>query len=185
MLVPVKAFARAKRRLAPALPSIERATLARVMADTVLRAAGPMRTAVVCDDEEVAAWAHSHGVEVVWAPGLGLNGAVQAGVDTLAETGATHVTVAHADLPLADDLTWVPRFARGITLVPDRRQDGTNVIGLPVGTGFRFSYGTGSFARHVAEARRNGLPLRVVPRPQLGWDVDVPDDLSYAPVRED
>lgn len=176
MLVPVKSFARAKVRLASLLPATEREALARSMADAVVRAAAPLPTAVVCEDDDVARWATERGLHVVWTPGLGLNGAVEAGVLRLAELGATHVTVAHADLPLADDFTWVARFP-GITLVPDRREDGTNVIGVPVEAGFRFAYGPGSFARHVAVARALPLPLRVARRLQLSWDVDIPEDL--------
>jgi 2-phospho-L-lactate guanylyltransferase (CobY/MobA/RfbA family) len=67
-----------------------------------------------------------------------------------------------------------------VTIVPDRRDDGTNVLALPVGSGFRFAYGPGSSRRHAAEARRVGLPVRVVREPRRGWDVDVPDDLAYA-----
>ncbi len=44
----------------------------------------------------------------------------------------------------------------GVTLVPDRRDDGTNVVCVPTRAGFRFPYGPGSFARHRAEARASG-----------------------------
>jgi 2-phospho-L-lactate guanylyltransferase len=59
VLVPVKAFAEAKLRLAPALPPLARAELAKAMATAVLDAARPLPTAVVCDDLDVAAWARS------------------------------------------------------------------------------------------------------------------------------
>ncbi len=36
--------------------------------------------------------------------------------------------------------------------MPDRHDDGTNVIALPAALGFRFAYGPGSFRHHVAEA---------------------------------
>lgn len=179
VLVPVKAFHRAKVRLAPALPALERAALARTMAEGVLRAAGGLPTAVVCDDDEVAAWAASRGAEVVLAPNRGLNNAVAAGVAHLAAQGVAHVIVAHSDLPLADDLTWVAYFG-GVTIVPDRHDRGTNVLGVPADAGFRFSYGPGSFERHQAEARRLALPLRIARRPDLTWDVDVPADLDYS-----
>jgi 2-phospho-L-lactate guanylyltransferase len=175
-LVPVKAFAQAKVRLAPALPPQERAALARSMAENVLRACAALPTAVVCDDAEVAAWALARGAEVVWEPGRGLNGAVQAGVARLARAGARRVVVAHADLPFADDLAWVARFD-GVTLVPDRRDDGTNVACVPTDASFVFSYGPGSFRRHADEARRLKLALRVVREPLLGYDVDWPVDL--------
>jgi len=176
VLVPVKAFHEAKRRLDHALTPPARAELARAMADRVLDAAGPLPVAVVCDDNDVADWARRRGALVVWEPGRGLNGAVEAGVDHLRDAGVQHVTVSHADLPRASRLADVGT-ADGITLVPDRYGNGTNVIALPVDTGFRFSYGPGSFARHCAEADRLGLPCRVLDLPDLAWDIDEPGDV--------
>lgn len=172
----MKAFAAAKVRLAPALPPAPRAELARSMAAAVLGAAGDLACTVVCDDAEVAEWAAAAGAHVMWAPGRGLDGAVADGVSALAAGGADRVIVAHADLPLAVDLAWVARFP-GVTIVPDRRDDGTNVICVPPEEGFPFAYGPGSFRRHARRALDIGLPLRVVREPRLGADVDVPDDL--------
>lgn len=178
VVIPVKAFAHAKRRLAGVLAAADRADLARRMAETVIRAAGPLPVAVVCDDDEVRAWAAALGVEVVWTPGLGLNGAVEAGVDHWGRAGHDRAIVAHADLPLARSLAWVADFD-GVTLVPDRHGDGTNVAAVPTGAGFRFAYGAGSARRHGAEAERLGLPVRVADDDRLGWDVDVPEDLRF------
>lgn len=177
MLIPVKAFHQAKGRLHLTMSGPDRAHLARAMADRVVRAAHPLPVAVVCDDNAVAQWARNLGALVVWEPGRGLNGAVEAGVDHLVANGATQVTVAHADLPRAHDLARVGE-ATGITLVPDRYGNGTNVIALPAGTGFRFSYGPGSFARHRAEAERLGLPVRILDRPDLAYDIDEPGDVE-------
>jgi 2-phospho-L-lactate guanylyltransferase len=63
-------------------------------------------------------------------------------------------------------------------LVACHRGDGTPVIGLPTAAPFAFAYGPGSFARHVAEARRCGLGVRVLTDPSLAFDVDVPGDLE-------
>ena len=176
VLIPVKAFSDAKVRLAPALSANERRALARAMAEQVVRAAGDLPTAVVCDDPEVAAWAAALDLTVITAPGRGLNRAVEFGVAQLADAGVSQVIVAHADLPLATHLGWAARFA-GVTLVPDRREDGTNVVCVPTGTPFRFAYGPRSFAAHHTEARRHGLPLRIARRADLAWDVDEPADL--------
>lgn len=177
VLVPVKSFAEAKVRLAPALDDATRATLARTMAGIVVAAAEPLPVAVVCDHDDVADWARSVGAEVFWRPERGLNGAVADGVARFAARGFDRVIVAHADLPLADSLAWVAD-AEGVTLVPDRREDGTNVICVPAAAGFTFAYGAGSFRRHLDEARRLGLPYRIVREERLGWDVDVPGDLD-------
>lgn len=176
VLVPVKSFARAKARLAPSLDGAARAELARRMATHVLQVAAPLPVAVVCDDDEVARWAEAQGALVLLEPGRGLNGAVTAGVDRLAQAGADEVLVAHGDLPLAKGFAQWAGFA-GVTLVPDRREDGTTVVCVPARSEFRFSYGPGSFRRHVAEAGRLSLPTRIVREPGLRFDVDLPDDV--------
>src|SRR3954452_2090777 len=140
-------------------------------------AAGNLPASVVCDDEDVAAWATALGASVIWSPGVGLNGAVTDGVLKLAAAGAIEVIVAHADLPLADDLTRLAGFA-GVTFVPDGHVEVTNVLCVLTGVDFRFAYGPGSFARHRDEADRLALPYRVLRDPRLGWDVDVPADLD-------
>ena len=176
VVVPVKDFTRAKVRLAEHLGAGARAALARDMAGIVLAAAAPLPVSVVCDDVHVRSWAESVGADVIWTPGLGLNGAVQAGVAELASRGVQTVVVAHSDLPLATSLAWVGA-TEGVTLVPDRRLDGTNVLAVPADAGFRFSYGAGSFEHHRAEGLRLGLPVRIVRDARLGWDVDHPADL--------
>ena len=177
VVIPVKGFHAAKLRLAPALSPEARAVLARQMATRVVQAAGDLPVIVVCDDEVVRDWAIEAGATVHWTPGLGLDGAVAAGVEVAANTGAERVVVAHADLPLATGLAHVVGRT-GVLLVPDRRADGTNVLAVPAGSGFRFRYGPGSFLRHQAEATRLGLLVEVRADVELGWDVDIPDDLN-------
>lgn len=177
VLIPVKAFGDAKSRLAPALPEPERVALARRMATHVVRAAAPLPVTVVCDDQEVAAWARQMGATVAWAREPGLNEAVRTGITALAHDGVEVAVVAHADLPFAQRLDRVLRFD-GVTLVPDRHDDGTNVVVVPVALPFRFSYGPGSFERHSSEARRAGGLLRIARLPDLQWDVDTARDLS-------
>lgn len=183
LLVPVKRFGEAKARLAPVLDGPGRAHLARWMANRVLDAAGEMPAFVACDDEAVAEWAEGRGATVLWRPGVGLNAAVNTGVAELARHGATHVVVAHGDLPVA------PGFAHLVhhgvlTLVPDRHDDGTNVAVVPVASAFEMSYGPGSFRRHLANALAAGLTVEVRRDPLLAVDVDTPDDFGHPIVQE-
>ena len=179
VLVPVKAFDAAKGRLAGVLDPAERVALARSMAERVLRAAGSMPVWVACDDERVAAWALAEGAQVVWTQGLGLNASVARGLSTLRDAAvSSSVVVAHGDLPLADDLERVTWFDAGATIVPDRREDGTNVLHVPLTVPFVPAYGPGSFARHVTQLRDLGLAVRVARLADLQWDVDVPEDLA-------
>jgi 2-phospho-L-lactate guanylyltransferase len=183
VLVPVKDFRRAKARLAGVVSPDERARLARWMAERVVAAARGCPVHVVCDDPDVADWAVGVGATVVWTPGVGLNGAAAAGLTALAAAGADMAVVAHSDLPLAHDL---PSLATPgvVTLVPDRRRDGTNALALPATAPFRFSYGARSFTAHRREAARLGLAERVVDDEALALDVDTADDLAHPLLHE-
>jgi len=178
-VIPIRAFALGKARLAAALEGSERAALARSWAEQVVHAAAPMPVVVVSSDPDVRSWAHDLGVDVRDDPGT-LDGAANAGRDHLRARGCTRVVVAHADLPRARDLVRLTRDGARpvVALVPCHRDDGTPVLSVPATSDFRFAYGPGSFRRHAAEARRLGLGLRVVRDRDLAFDVDLPDDLA-------
>ena len=185
VLIPVKGFRLAKGRLADRLTEAERSDLARTMASQVVKAAGSLDVRIVCDNEEVAEWARAVGAEVLWIDADGLNPAITAAVAALeaapgpddATAVSGHVVIAHADLPHAETLDGLAEPGT-VTIVPDRHLDGTNVMALPLGTGFEFHYGPGSFGAHRAEALRCGLDLRVRRVAALEFDIDTPDDLA-------
>ena len=178
VIVPVKAFDAAKSRLGTALDAAARAALARAMADSVLAAAGTMPVTVACDDDGVAAWAIAAGASVVWTHGMDLNASIAAGVAAVVDDGCDRVVVSHADLPFATNLERVTWFG-GATIVPDRRDDGTNVLCIPASAAKEFTpaYGPASFPRHLAQLRDVGLDVRVARLADLRWDVDEPADV--------
>jgi 2-phospho-L-lactate guanylyltransferase len=178
VLIPLKAFRGAKARLSSVLDAGERADLARRMAETVVAAAAPCPWRSCATTTRSPTGPRGSAPSVVRVDGPGLDRAVHAGIAALAADGFEQVVVAHGDLPRATDLTTCADFD-GVTLVPDRHGDGTPVAVVPVGAGFRFAYGPGSFARHVAEAERLGLTWRRLDDPDLGWDVDEPADLEF------
>jgi 2-phospho-L-lactate guanylyltransferase len=178
VLVPVKSFHSAKRRLAGWLSAEDRERLARWMAERVLAAAGSMPVFVACDDERVAEWAESCGAHVSWGPGLGLNGAIDHGVDMMSGKGIDHVIVAHGDLPFPRAIPDVAIHGQ-VVIVPDRRRDGTNVLSRPASLQLRAEYGRGSFARHLQAALGCGVPVSVRIDPRLAIDVDTIDDCRH------
>jgi 2-phospho-L-lactate guanylyltransferase len=180
VVVPLKRFDTAKARLAPALEPTERARLARALALGVLAAAAPLYTLVVCEDDEVADFARDHGAEPLLTPGLGLSGAVEAGVAELARRGYDHAVVAHGDLPFVASLSALEVLEGGVTVAPDRRVAGSNVVAVPTTAGFRFCYGPRSYERHREEARRLGLSFRTVHDWRFALDLDLPADLDAA-----
>jgi 2-phospho-L-lactate guanylyltransferase len=176
VLVPIKAFAAAKMRLDGVLDVADRAELAEAMAAHVLSAAAPLPVCVACDDLGVAAFAESHGAEVAWTPGLGLNGAVEAGVARLAALGAAYVTVVHADLPTATGIGSLEHFD-GVTLAPDKKRTGTNLLRVPTSSPYTMQFGRDSMHKHLAESELRGLRIWVLDRDDLAFDVDDPEDL--------
>jgi 2-phospho-L-lactate guanylyltransferase len=176
VLVPIKAFSQAKGRLGVVLDDLARGELVRAMAAHVVAAAAPLPVCVACDDLDVAAFAESLGAEVSWTPGLGLNGAVEAGVAHLAARGADYVTVVHADLPLAAGIG-VLAHVDGVTIAPDRQRRGTNLLRVPTSVRFTMRFGRDSLRAHLDESERRGLRVVVLDRNDLAFDVDVPRDL--------
>lgn len=179
VVVPIRSFEGALSRLEHVLGRSGCRDLMRAMAGRVVAAAEGLPVHVATDDAEVAAWAADLGARVVTAGRPGLNIAVSAAVDRLAAAGVERAVVAHADLALARTLR--PAVGPGLVIVPDRRRDGSNVVCVPSGCGFRFAYGPGSFARHLSEAQRLQLAVTVVEDAALAYDIDHPEDLLALP----
>jgi len=182
VVVPVKAFDRAKERLAEALTPVERENLARQLAtgvvEVVVQSSWPVL--VVCDDDATATWAGALGAEVLVQTGSGLNAAATE-ARALLRDRATRLAIVHADLARPAGLIALLRVSSTnpeVVLVPDHRRDGTTVLVVPTDAAFTFGYGPGSFLRHCDEATRLGLGPRVIDDPSLGVDIDVPDDLA-------
>lgn len=177
--MPLRSFALGKARLADALDDDARRAFTRSMAERVVHAAGARPVVIVSSAPEVIVWATDLGVAVVPDPGS-LDGAAAAGRAWVRAQGLPRVVVMHADLPLATTLDGVAddADARVAVIVPDRHDDGTPVLAIPSDTDFRFAYGPGSCARHIAAAEQSGLAVRVVRDHALGFDVDDAADLQ-------
>lgn len=178
VVLPVRSFTDAKARLADVLEPAVRAEIARRMADRVADAAATLRVVVVSSAAEVREWAGRRGFDLVEDPGT-LDAAADAGRAHLRALGYERAVVAHADLPHARSLAPLAVTGSIVALVPCHRDDGTNVLSVPVDVPFVFAYGPGSFRRHVAEAHRLGLGIRVVRAPDLAIDVDGAEDLHH------
>ena len=184
-IIPLKASAGAKSRLAGALDADARERLVRAMAAHVTAAArGAMNIDRLClvapgkpdfaDDALLVA-----------DPGQGLNPALIAALAAVTAQGASRAVIVAADLPtLAPrDLELLAAAPAGeIAIAPDRHGTGTNALSLPLpqAAGFAFAFGIDSCALHHAEAERLGLAIEVIHSPGLARDIDEPPDLADA-----
>lgn len=178
VVIPVKSFGEGKSRLAGALSDSERKALVVSMATAVVDAAGTLSTIIVTNDDEVRSWAEDLDIKVISPSESGLNNAADAGRRAARELGYDRVLICHADLPEAIDLTHVAGHGNEMVIVPDLAKEGSNVVSVPVSADFLFSYGEGSFKRHLDEAARCGYEVVVVEDPLLGRDLDDPQDLA-------
>lgn len=186
VIVPVKSFRGAKRRLAPMLGVAERAELARIMLGDVLAAVvaavAPERVGVVSSDGEVADYARSFGVGIVDDEAdRGTNAAVKVGLAAVARRGESGIMVLPGDVPgvTSVDIAAVLAAARRgrVALAPASRDGGTNALALDKIGRIAPCFGPDSFARHVGAASAAGIRPVVVQNRRLGLDLDEPDHL--------
>jgi 2-phospho-L-lactate guanylyltransferase len=200
-IVPVKPLRYGKSRLAHILSPEERAALTTRMLnrtlETLNNVPGVFRSLVISRDPAALKIARNHGA---YTYGEGdkqdLNVALTRAAHLAAAQEATGILVIPADLPLitVEDVEMMlsvvaPRMAlpqirvygngalrhhspRTIAICADRNESGTNALYVSPPLGFEFSYGEGSFARHLQEAERLGMLSRIVHAPGLKFDLD-------------
>lgn len=180
LVVPIRDF-EGKTRLRRVLGAGQRAHLVRRLASTIVEAGrlAGLRVVLVTSDDAVTAWAGDQGIKVIIDPNQGLNAA--ASLATSEMRGAW--LFAHADLPVVSEsaLAEIANLAEHHTVLVPSMDGGTNVIAH---TGpFPFSFGEGSFHRHLAAAP----DAIVVANAALSIEVDTPAHLDalnaskYAP----
>lgn len=189
-LIPVKSFSKAKQRLSAVLDETSRSRLAEAMLRDVvaaIRGRQEIREAALCTaDPVVAAVAPELNLAVLAdAPAGNLNASVAAAASVLARRGVDALMVVHGDLPLltADELgTFIAAHraggSRAVTVAPDRRRGGSNLLAWDPRREFAPAYGPGSFRRHLETAVALGLSPIVCELPGAGFDIDETSDYA-------
>lgn len=152
----------------------------RSMASGVVRAAHGLPVVVVSSAPEVIAWARALELMTVDDPGS-LDAAAAVGMAWARSEQFDRVVVTHADLPYIRTLSPVlpDGPSEDFVAVPGHRDGGSPVLSIPAQVDFVFGYGTDSFQRHIVEAVRLNLPVRVVRDLELGRDLDTAADLLH------
>ncbi len=186
IIIPIKAFHQAKERLSDLLTPAERFILAKLCAQKVLNASVGYQIFVVCDDQEVAEWARLQNANIVWQTSVGLNNAVNDGVAAVRARNFDLAMIVHSDLLLATGFSHLlndcepQTLTTSITIVPDRHEDGTNVMVVPTVADFEFAYGRNSFIEHQKIAKNCNLTVRIIHDRYLSVDIDTVQDLDLA-----
>jgi 2-phospho-L-lactate guanylyltransferase len=188
-ILPVKRFAHAKQRLAPALGEGSRRALATAMfADVLgaLRHCSLIDTVILVSSEPVVRDAvDDDSLLLLPDPAeKGQSHATLAGLARASALGYERALLVPGDTPLIDQLeldNLIANAALGevdVIIVPDRHGTGTNAVLLDPASPFQPQFGPGSRERHEEQARRRGLSHSVEHVASLLLDIDTPDDLA-------
>jgi 2-phospho-L-lactate guanylyltransferase len=198
-IIPVGTLEGAKTRLGGTIDAEERQDLVEGMLTRTVEAALAVQAdgrladvVVVSPDRAVLALATAIGARTLRQRSRGLNHGLQEARDDVAAGGADAVLVLPIDLalitpetiePLIDAIDAAPR---GVVLVTDRHETGTNALGLRPPDVIGFCFGPGSRAKHRSAAAAADVPYTELEGP-LALDLDTPEDLvlieSIAPER--
>ncbi|WP_369645917.1 2-phospho-L-lactate guanylyltransferase [Variovorax sp. V118] len=191
VVVPIKRYALAKRRLAHSLKPEERREVSRMMAEWTLRTLAQSEivsgVTVVTSEDRLLPLASQLSFDIV-AEGenaRGLNEAIDRGVRRALERGARDCCVLHADIPLLTAQELDQLFQRhlakadsAVTIVTDLAGEGTNIrICRPPGA-IGSLYGVCSARSHAEAARDAGCSVELLRSPMLSLDLDRRDDID-------
>ena len=187
-ILPVKPLKLGKTRLAEVLSEDERYVLNTTLLGNTLSALRQAdkvdQVLVISRDPGVLSVSRNFGVRTLQEDTpSNLNRAVTIGVRFAVSAAADRVMILPADIPLINtdlvqDLAGRLTKENQMIIVPDRRDDGTNSLLLSPPSRMQFQFGLGSFRRHIALAKMLGLNVDVVRIPELGLDLDLPEDLE-------
>ena len=180
--VPVKSLSRAKTRLSPALTGLERGALTLAMLEDVLDAALSVpgwATWVVSPDEVALEIAAGRGARPIPEAKPPLANAIRQVEAKAKEEGANALAILPADVPLVtvDTLHEALRTLGAVVLARSADGSGTSLLLRRPPRAIPARFGPDSFRRHVELAEMRGLPVSVVERRELSFDVDRPDDI--------
>ena len=195
VVVPVRGLAEGKTRLGETLDAEERETLIVGLLHRLLEilAGWPpsRRTHVVSDDAIVRRVAQEHGASVVSEPAAGdLNAALVAARSAAVARHASAILILPADLPLvtmasldrlldaADAALAAGHGQPLVVAAPSDARGGTNALLLSPPNVIEPAFGPGSLEAHVRAARAADASVQLVIDPQLGFDLDTPEDLE-------
>ncbi|HEX5626997.1 MAG TPA: 2-phospho-L-lactate guanylyltransferase [Actinomycetota bacterium] len=180
--VPVKSLSRAKTRLSPALTGLERGALTLAMLEDVLDAALSVpgwETWVVSPDEVALEIAAGRGARPIPEAKPPLANAIRQVETKARQDGASALAVLPADVPLVtvETLHEALRTLGAVVLARSADGSGTSLLLRRPPRAIPARFGPDSFRRHVELAEARGLPVSIVERRELSFDVDRPDDI--------
>jgi len=186
IIVPVKRLDMAKSRLSPLLSVNDRKQFCLEMLKDVLTtikmAKYIRQTVVTSRDKTALQLAKDFDALSFKESELGLNQAVLEVINWCIRKGALSALILPADIPLVTplDLNRIlsSREDSGVVTSPSRSGEGTNALLLAPPNIIPTFYGPYSFRRHMEEAQKRGIKIRVLRSSRVALDIDTVEDLT-------
>ena len=188
-IVPIKPLRRGKSRLASILSEEKREELNEYLLTSTLDCLSKIneidQIIVISCDPKVLMLARKFDAKTVLEPrNSNINRALRKATIAAMAIFASKTIVIPADIPFmtADDIIKVIKMSgkpQEIVIVPDRRSIGTNVLLVnPIGA-IKYDFGDWSFRKHVEQAERKKINVKVCRNDNLSFDLDWPEDWKY------
>lgn len=180
--LPVKSLEDAKSRLDPVLSALERAALTLAMLEDVLDATTALPgwdTWVISPDEAVLEVAARRGVHPVTEEEPPLASALHQVEEEAVGRRLDAFAILLPDTPLVTPaaLTRALHTLGPVVLAPSVDEVGTNLLLRRPPTAIASRFGPSSYRKHLEAAAEADVPVSVVEAPELGFDLDEPDDI--------
>ena len=188
-IVPIKPLNRSKSRLSPILNGEQREALSRKMLEltltTLKQVSGITGILTISRDNKALTLARTFKVQTVQESGAPeLNAALGRATQAVMAWNASRILILASDIPLmtVGDIEGILALAKQdtktVVIATDRREEGTNAMLVEPPGLIPYRYGEDSLRKHMEEAAKVGVEVKVFRSPTIALDVDVPEDLA-------
>ena len=188
-IIPIKPLRRGKSRLSSVLSEDKREGLNRLLLTSTLQCLRKINEIdhilVVSYDPTALTLARNFGARTVLENrNTNINRALRKATLAAKAIKSSKILVVPADLPLLteSDLLSVIKESGDppeMVIVPDRKMSGTNMLLInPIGA-IKYDFGEWSFRKHIEQAERKKINIKICNRSNLSFDLDLPEDWEF------
>lgn len=185
-IIPVKPLRRGKSRLSGILSSSQREALNEFLLISVLECLQPIESIdhkiVISYDPTALSISRKYGANTVLENrNTNINRALRRATLAAQAYGATKLLILPADLPLItqkdiQEFLALETEPPEMIISPDRKMNGTNALFInPLGA-IKYNFGDWSYRKHIEQAERQKVKVRILQNQNLAFDLDVPED---------
>jgi len=188
-IIPIKPLRRGKSRLSSVLSEDKREGLNKFLLTSTLQCLKKINEIdhiiVISYDPSALTLARKFGARTVLENrNTNINRALRKATLAAKAINSSKILIVPADLPLLtkDDIFAVlikSRKPPEIVIVPDRKMSGTNILLInPIGA-IKYNFGEWSFRKHIEQAERKKINIKICQRKNLSFDLDLPEDWEF------